>query len=319
MTGRAPSLGCTASLLAAVLAFAPGLTATADDGLTVLFSGDVRGSYEGCDCQNQPLGGLAQRAFLVGQRRQPGSPALVVDAGNLLFRTPKGLGDDAEAWRRTGAILLTDAYSLLGVDAVNVGPNDLATGLEYLQRLARRASFPLLSTNLVDPVTDRPVFTSVLHLNRAGERAAVIGLLPGEMSGRGFRTLDPIATARDAVAAARAQGAERIIVLSALGQDDERLLARKVKGIDLIVGAGDRSRTDPALQVKTTVIAHVGSRGKYLGQATLPTDGGTATVVLVPVESGGPVDEEILALVEETRLRHSSPDFVEAGRQAVPP
>jgi 2',3'-cyclic-nucleotide 2'-phosphodiesterase (5'-nucleotidase family) len=243
----------------------------------------------------------------------------VVDAGNLLFRTPKGLGDDAEAWRRTGAILLTDAYSLLGVDAVNVGPNDLATGLEYLQRLARRASFPLLSTNLVDPVTDRPVFTSVLHLNRAGERAAVIGLLPGEMSGRGFRTLDPIATARDAVAAARAQGAERIIVLSALGQDDERLLARKVKGIDLIVGAGDRSRTDPALQVKTTVIAHVGSRGKYLGQATLPTDGGTATVVLVPVESGGPVDEEILALVEETRLRHSSPDFVEAGRQAVPP
>jgi 2',3'-cyclic-nucleotide 2'-phosphodiesterase (5'-nucleotidase family) len=319
MTGRAGWLGGIAGLLAVFLALAPGTIATAADGLTVLFSGDVRGSYEGCDCQNQPLGGLAQRAFLVGQRRQPGSPALVVDAGNLLFRTPKGLGDDAEAWRRTGAMLLTDAYSLLGVDAVNVGPNDLASGLEYLQRLARRASFPLLSTNLVDPATDQPVFTSVLHLDRAGERAAVIGLLPGEMSGQGFRTLDPVATARDAVADARAQGAERIIVLSALGLDDERRLARKVKGIDLIVGAGDRSRTDPAPRVKATVIAHVGSRGKYLGHATLPTDGGAATVVLVPVESGGPVDEEILALVEETRLRLGSPDFVEAGRRAVPP
>jgi hypothetical protein len=36
-----------------------------------------------------------------------------------------------------------------GVDAVNVGPLDLAYGLDYLQKLQRRSAFPWLSTNLV--------------------------------------------------------------------------------------------------------------------------------------------------------------------------
>ncbi len=302
-----------------VLLVAPASLASAADGLTILFSGEVRGSYEGCDCQDQPLGGLAQRAFLVGEQRRAGGSVLVVDSGNLLFRSPKGLGADAEAWRRTGAMLLTDAYSLLGVDAVNVGPNDLAAGLEYLQRLGQRSSFPLLSTNLVDPDSGQPVFTPVVYVNQAGLSAAVIGVLPGDMSGRGYLTLDPVKATREAVADARSQGVDRVILLSALGFDEEKRLARKVKGIDLIVGAGDRSRTDPPPLVKGTVIAHAGSRGKYMGQADLPAAGGAPQVVLLPVESGGPVDEEILALVEETRLRHGSPDFVEAGRQAVPP
>ncbi len=301
----------------------PTVAPAGEDGrLTVLFSGNVRGSYEGCDCKDQPLGGLAQRAFLVGEQRRSDTPLLVLDAGNLLFRSPLGLGDDAEAWRRTEAMLLTDAYGLMGVDAVNVGPFDLAAGLDYLQKLQGRAAFALVSSNLVDPEGGQPVFTPVLHLDRAGVRAAVFGLLPGEMEGRGYRTTDPVEAARAAVAGAREQGAELVIVLSALGQDEERKLVRKVRGIDLVLSSGDRTRTEPATWIKGTAVAHAGGRGKYMGRVTVGREGDgnpPLDVAIVPVESGGPVDEDVLELLEETRQRHESPDFLEAGRRAVPP
>ncbi len=308
-------------LLATALLSLPCVAAAAED-LTVLFTGDVRGSYAGCDCRDQPLGGVAQRAFLVGEVRAEGSPTLVLDAGNLLFRSPVGLGDDAEAWRRADALLLMDAYSLMGVDAVNVGVHDLAAGLEYLQKLQGRSAFPLLSTNLIDPGTERPVFTPVLHLDRAGVRAAVIGLLPGDMEGRGYRTEDPLATAKVAVAAAREQGAELIILLSALDPDTEKRIARRVRGVDLILSAGSRSRTETAIRIRDAAVVHAGGRGKYLGRVVLDrsADGPERlTSTLMPVESGGPVDEDVFELVQETELRHQSPEFLEAGDAAVPP
>ena len=319
-----PDLGGRALLvaLAAATLLATPLAGEASEDLTVLFTGGVRGSYEGCDCRDQPLGGLAQRAFLVGEHRRTGAPVLVLDAGNLLFRSPMGLGDDAEAWRRADAMLLVDSYGLMGVDAVNVGTHDLAAGLDYLQKLQGRAAFPLLSTNLVDPDTEQPVFTPVLHLNRAGVRAAVIGLLPGDIEGAGYRTADPLATAKTAVAAAREQGAELVILLSALDPDDEQVLAKKVKGIDLILSSGSRPRTDPAVWIRSAALVHAGGRGKYLGRVVLDASAaGRERLIsaLVPVESGGPVDEDVLELVEETRRRHESPEFVEAGKEAVPP
>ena len=306
------------ALWIAVLTAVP---AAAED-LTVLFTGDVRGSYAGCDCRDQPLGGVAQRAFLVGEVRRSGVPTLVLDAGNLLFRSPLGLGDDAEAWRRADAMLLMDAYALMGVDAVNVGPHDLAAGLEYLQKLQGRSAFPLLSTNLVDPETGRPVFTPVLHLDRAGVRAVVIGLLPGDMEGRGYRTSDPVATAKAAVADARDQGAELIILLSALDPDTEAKLARRVRGVDLILSSGKRARTDAALWIRDAAVVHAGGRGKYVGRVTYDRaargrDRLAATTM--PVETGGPVDEDVFELVQETELRHQSPEFLEAGKEAVPP
>ena len=54
--------------------------------------------------------------------------------------------------------------------------------------------------------------TGPLHLDVGGVRATVLGVLPGGIEGRGYRTEDPVRTLRDAVPAARADGADVVIV-----------------------------------------------------------------------------------------------------------
>ncbi len=316
-----PGLALLRSLLPAVLVCFGVLTlaalprAAAADAPAVLFTGDVMGEIEACECTGQPFGGVAQRAYLVSEHRRE-SGALVLDAGNLLFRSLVPVGPDAGDYRKVNALVLVDAYGLMAVDAVNVGPRDLAAGLDYLQRLQRRASFPFLSTNLVDPDTGAPVFTPELVMNRDGSTVAILGVLPGDMEGRGYVTTDPLDAARDAAAAAREAGADRVVLLSALGLDGSRKLARKVRDIDAVLVAGERSHTDPPPRVRGTPVVAPGSRGKFLVEVLL-ADPVTETR-FIPVERGGPVDEDVEVLVEEARVRQTSPYLLEAGPEAVP-
>ena len=280
--------------------------------LPLLFTGDVLGSFEPCRCDDQPFGGIAQRAFAVSEQRQAHPDLLVLDAGNLLFRSLIAIGSDADAWRKVAALVLVDAYSLMDVDAVNVGPHDLAAGLDYLERLQRRATFPFLSTNLLDAETGVPIFTPVLTVDRDDTKVAIIGLLPGEMEGRGYSTSDPVKTARDAARKAREQGAEQVVALSSLGLDESARLARRVRDLDVVLVAGDRMRTDPPRSARDTLLVSSGSRGKYL--VVLSGD----EIRFVPVERGAPVDEEVEQLVLEAAVRYRSPDFIEAGPKAIP-
>lgn len=312
---QAPMSFLRAAASSCVLALITLSTPAAADDVAVLFTGDVLGDIEPCDCEGQPFGGLAQRAFLISELRRD-SGALVLDAGNLLFRTLVAIGPDALAYRKVNALVLVDAYGLMAVDAVNVGPHDLVAGLEYLQRLQRRAPFPFLSTNLVAPESDQPIFTPELIIHRDDTTVAVLGVLPGEMDGRGYTTLDPLDTVRAAAAHAREEGADHVVLLSALGLDESRKLARKVRDVDVVLVAGDRSHTDPPARVRTTVLPQSGSRGKYLVEVVLGN--GATTTRYVPVERGGPVDESVEVLVLEARERHESPDLNEAGPEAVP-
>lgn len=304
--------------LLAVLLLVAGPHATAAEAgsrLRLVHSGDVLGEAEPCACADRPLGGLAQRAFLVSEARGGDAPTLVLDAGNLLFRSLMALSEDGESCRRVSALTLVDAYSMMAVDAVNVGPHDLSTGLAYLQRLQGRAAFPFISSNLVNPDSGAPVFTQRLTVDRDGTSVAVIGVLPGGMQGAGYRTTDPIAVAREQAREAREDGADLVILLSSLGLDDERKLARKVKDVDLILGCGDRARTEPPVWIGATLLTHPASRGKDM--TLIDWHGGKGkdrfTSAVVLVERGGPVDEDVHELVEELQLRQQDPRWEEAA------
>jgi len=287
----------------------------------LLFTGDVLGDFEPCDCKDQPLGGLAQRAYVVSQHRHQPVKALVVDGGNLLFRNAIALGADAEAYRKVAAMLLMDAYTLIGVDAVNVGARDLVFGLEYVLKLQQRADFPLLSTNLLDPETGQPVFIPSLNVDRDGTQVVILGVLPGGMVGKGYVTADPVEAVSAAATQAREEGADLVVLLSALGQDDEKVLARKIPELDLILGCGDRTRTDPPARIKGVPLVHPGTRGKWVVEVGYHPEQSVRerfSTTFHPVERGAPVDEQIEALVQETLLRYQSPAFIEAGGDAVP-
>ena len=82
--------------------------------------------------------------------KYPSTPALLVDSGNFSdIPTPQGKA-------RTQALL--DGMETLGYQAVNVGERDVRQGYDALMATLDGRDVPLLSANLVDKETQKPVF-----------------------------------------------------------------------------------------------------------------------------------------------------------------
>lgn len=275
----------------------------------LFFTSNLMGETTPCGCAQLPLGGLAQATALVHQARDQVPAVFWFDAGDRLFRQNMALLSTEEAARRVRAMVVTDAGSRGGLDAWGVGRLDLGAGLPWLRKLAQRASFPLLSANLVDE-EGASLFQTSLLLERGGVKVGVTSVVPADVRGTGYRALEPRAAAREAVRSLRAQGAELVVVLSNLGLD--RRLAR-ASGADLVWGSASREVLPEGGKVGRTRLGQAGSRGRYLGEARWYARGrgrGPHLVTtVVPVRSAGPTDEAVQRLIDEGLRRLDDPSL----------
>ena len=275
----------------------------------ILFTSNHLGEFEPCACPDLPLGGIAQEAQLVRHIREGEPPAFWFDAGDRLFRINMAMTGTEEAERRLKAILLVDAGSVAGLDAFGIGRLDLGGGLDYLRALNRRADFPMISANLVD-AEGAPVFSTSALVTRGDRVVGVTSVLPGEMSGDGYTTTDPLKAARAQVDDLRERGAELVVVLSNLGMDQDRRLARASKA-DLVLGSHSRELTLEGVTVGRTTIGQAGSRGRYVGDARWyeggPGRGPHLLVTAAPVVASGPRHGAVQRLVEQVLERLADP------------
>jgi 5'-nucleotidase / UDP-sugar diphosphatase len=275
----------------------------------IFFTSNQLGEFEPCACPDLPLGGVGQAAGVVDRSRDAGQPVFWFDAGDRLFRHDMAMTGTEEAERKLKAILLVDAGSVGGLDAMGVGRLDLGGGLDYLRALARRADFPVISANLVDPQGE-PIFATSVVLQRGDLTVGVTSVLPGDMSSLQFSTTDPVAAAREQVAQLRAQGAQLVVVLSNLGLKDDKRLAKASKA-DAVLGSRSRELTTEGIAVGRAVIGQAGSRGRYLGDLRWYGDGPGKSPHLVltasPVIAAGPSHVGVKQLVEQVLQRLADP------------
>jgi 2',3'-cyclic-nucleotide 2'-phosphodiesterase (5'-nucleotidase family) len=286
----------------------PAPSGEADLLARILFTSNRMGEFEPCSCPSIPLGGLGQEAALIESLRGD-APGFWFDSGDRLFKHDMAMTGTEEAARRLQAILMVDAASVAGLDAWGVGRLDLGAGLQFLQELTRRASFPVISANLLDP-EGRQIFQPSLLLRRGDRVVGVTSVLPGDTSGLGFRATDPIKAAKAQVTSLREQGAELVVVLSNLGLDDDKALARASKA-DVVLGSHSRELTDEAVRIGRAVLGQAGSRGKYLGEARWyargPGKGPHVLLTTRPVYSEAPVHAAVQRLVDGTLSRLADP------------
>lgn len=318
---RFKTLLLTLLLLLPVLAFAgsrvetgrpfadPDPDGQADLKARILFTSNALGEFEPCACADLPLGGVGQVAGLVEAVRAAGSPTFWFDAGDRLFRLDMAMTGTEEAERRLRAILLVDAGSVGGLDAMGIGRLDLGGGLGYLQSLRIRAAFPMVSANLVDD-SGAPLFEPSVLVERDGRVIGVTSVLPADVSGEGFTTVDPYAAARAEVASLRERGAQIVIVLSNLGMKADTKLARRSKA-DVVLGSHSRELTTEGVRVGRAVIGQAGTRGRYLGDLRWygegPGKGPHLVVTTMPVHATGAVDPAVAGLVEVVLERLADP------------
>ncbi len=194
-----------------------------------------------------------------------------VDSGDLFFH-PAGSGHPERA--RAKASLIAKAYRHMAVAAVNVGDMDLMQGLEFLRGEVRQG-LPIISANLLDPRTGKPVFEPFVVKEVSGTRLALFGLLGPRLSPALQRTLgdavtvkDPVEAAREVMAALKGK-ADHVILLSDLGMTGDQQLAKAVQGIHFILGGHDGRFLHHPHQEGSTFIAQSYNKGMYVGKLSL--------------------------------------------------
>ncbi len=277
------------SALVAPAVLAPGLLSSAlarpaETRLTVLHTNDMHSRIDPFPQDGLPTagkGGMARRAALVRQVRAEaaanGSHVLLLDCGDIWQGTPY--------FNFYGGELEYQLMTQMGYDAATLGNHDFDNGLEGLLKQLPHAGFPFLSANYDfsrTPLAGR--FTPHRVFQKGGVRVGVFGVgiaLAGLVPDAKFGAttyLDPVAVAEAQVRALRQEkGCDFVICLSHLGYEyesdkiDDRKLAARVGGIDLILGGHTHTFLPEPVQITgpngwTTRINQVGWAGLNLGR-----------------------------------------------------
>ncbi len=263
---RARLLGLALLLLSPAVA-APAWAAGTGGGQEFLlfYSNDNRGETEPCGCQPNQFGGLARKAFQFEQlTKEAGLPSIALDAGDLLFKQAT-LTPGQEATERLTAAAIAQAYGRIGYKAVGVGGLDLAAGVDFLRKLARRDGFTWLSANLVDKTSQKLVFSPTLSLAVGQARLTVIGLTGGINPPALDLALLPWEKALPPLLAQASQAGEMVVLLSSLPESENRKIAAAYSAINLIIQSQAQADTLSEPGGKQAIIASVTPGGKDIG------------------------------------------------------
>ncbi len=228
------------------------------------------------------LGGLARVKTKIDELRLSHPDSLVMDAGdfsegNIFFALDSG---------ETTFRLL----SAMNYDAIVLGNHDWLIGADVLAKSLSQASplLPILSANLnmkglAPQHALRQLIKPYIVKEVAGVRVGILGLSTFQFVYDGYfrpvKVRNPVVPARYYVDYLRNQlGCNMIVVLSHLGLSQDKLVAKTVGGIDLIVGGHNHNLFKKPVYVGKVPIVHIGKWGEYVGLTTLTFDRGNISV-----------------------------------------
>ncbi len=255
------------------------------------------------------VGGLDRMATLVKAIRaeRPGN-TLLLDSGDTWqgsYTALKTTGQD-----------MVDAMRLLGVDAMT-GHWEFTYGKDRVKELVDKLGFAFLASNVRDSEWDEEVFGHTSFFDRGGVKVAVIGQAFPYTPVANPRWMIPTWSfgireedMQKRVDAARAAGAQLVVMLSHNGFDADRKMAQQVKGIDVILTGHTHDAIPAVVKVGPTLLVAAGSHGKFLARLDLEVkDGRVADYAfkLIPVLSDAITpDPEMAAEIAKIRQPHTA-------------
>ncbi|MBK9070682.1 MAG: hypothetical protein IPL79_06740 [Myxococcales bacterium] len=196
---------------------------------TLFALADLRGEIEPCGCTTDPWGDMARTVKVVGDARAAG-PVMMVDAGSTLYAGAE-VPTHLQASAKLKAELIASIYEqTLRVDAVALGEADLAFGTDGVR-------LPRLSNATVPGVETKP--WKLVEV--AGHKLGVVSVVhPGALASAAALP-DPAAAMSEHAQAARAAGAELVVVLlqAPTMKDAQRALTAATRVDIAIVGLGE--------------------------------------------------------------------------------
>ncbi len=281
MTFSARTTALAAALLI-LLATTPAVFA-GEGSITLFHTNDTHASFVPSVAtwkDDKPLiGGFEALQWHLSVERERSAPSLYLDAGDFMTGNP--ISNIEYGGTKGGA--LVELFNRVGLDAMALGNHEFDQSRKNILAQIRSASFPVLAANLRGP--DGKYFTGKGYVIRevGGVRVGIIGLTPNGLEGliseTAFEGLEvtPAVEALNALVPEVDAKSDLIVALSHLGIGGDRVIAREVKGIDVIIGGHSHTRLDRGEWVGDVLIAQAGSKLRYLGVIDLTVNGDHVT------------------------------------------
>jgi 2',3'-cyclic-nucleotide 2'-phosphodiesterase (5'-nucleotidase family) len=249
--------------------------------LTILHTNDIHGhltawkGWEG-DLKNKTVGGFGRLAGAIAEARKNLKNVILLDAGDLL-------GDSMIADLTEGKAMV-EALNHLGYDAMSIGNHEPDFGTDVLRQRMKDATFTVLAANLIERRGSKPFAKPYIIKKVTGVSVGILGLAyPKTAWTTAAKNVaevefqDPLPAVKHYLPKMRQDGAELIVVLSHLGLGGDKVLAKAVEGIDVIVGGHSHNRMLKAEEVGATLIVQAGAHGSDLGRLELTVERGKVT------------------------------------------
>lgn len=252
-----------------------------DVNIVILHTNDIHGHVlphvnKKIEPDGSNIAGLAYMAAVIEKLRiqYPGH-ALLLDAGDMFQGDPISNIFHGK--------VIVDVMNELKYDAAALGNHEFDWGQDVLLKRIKEMRFPVLSANIIRK-NNQLVFNEVrpyIIKEIDGIKFGILGLttettpcitMPSNVKGLIFE--DPAEVFNKYYPVLKSKGADIIIVLSHLGLDEDKKLASKVRGIDIIVGGHQHIPVNKPVYNKKhhTIITQAGCYGEYLGRIVLCID-----------------------------------------------
>ncbi len=225
------------------------------------------------------LGGIARLAGLINREREKretaGETVFVISAGDFY-------GGDPYAWLSlTGEAAELKLLKQIGYDLVTIGNHEYDYGPEQLAAYLHEAGYPetagelpVLAANTVipeeHPLADCGIKDYIIRETNSGLKIGFFALIGDNAVSVAHETgplsfTSPLETAGKMVEKLQGEGADVVIAITHSGLKEDKELARKVNGIDVIIGGHSHHALKNTVLVGDTVIVQAGYRLEYLG------------------------------------------------------
>ncbi len=254
------------TVLLTICLLVSGVTFADTRELVIIHTNDFHGHIK----EEKNYAGAARISAFVKKQRQNHPGVLFLDAGDAVSGTPvstmfKGLP-------------IFHVMNAMGYDVGLIGNHEFDQGYLHIRKFREIANHPLLGANEFSP--DKKLISDgenrLMDIN--GIRVGIIGLIteltPSMVTptgNEGVTFLDPLEVLREQVALVRPL-VDILIVLSHVGFEPEKKLAKEVAGVDLIVGAHSHTLVDPIIRIGDTYITQANRYGTHVGYIQLSVD-----------------------------------------------
>lgn len=216
-------------------------------------------------------GGVVRRMNYIEQVRKENKNVLLFDAGDFLQGTPY--------FNLFKGEVETEAMNMMRYDAVTLGNHEFDYGLEALEKVVRRAKFPIISSNYDFSGTPLNNFIKpYLIFKKDGVKIGVIAIniqpkgLIASGNYDGMKFLQPERVANElALKLKTTDRCDMVICLSHLGYTADKRLVEQTRNIDIVIGGHSHTnmKTPDMLKNidnKDVMVFQTAGRGIYVGR-----------------------------------------------------